>query len=274
MKQKNISLLIGIITAVILSTFFFHCKKGVSVTSGTDNDGPLRIVQWSDPQLGWRYVKYKTNIAQSERVVQLINEIAPDVLLITGDMVHDPDSDKQINDFLKIIKRVNVPMLLTPGNHDLSNPVTTEGLQRYRSLFGDDLQTIEIKGYSIIAANSSLLYYQENVPQEEYQKHFARVNKALQKAQKKKHPIIMMTHIPPFDYVNPEFYRLFVEKGTFLWVSGHWHCPYKQVYDYLFGSFTMLVGEASSLNMWDYPIGIRLLTIFPDNTFEWEYIPL
>ena len=242
--------------------------------------GSLHIVQWCDPQLGWYYVDYQTNIAQSEKAVQLINEIAPDVLLIAGDMVHYPDKDKHINKILEIISHVNVPILFTPGNHDLPNPVTIDGLQRYRYFFGDDLQTMESKGYSIISANSQVLYYPEEVPSEEYNQHYTKVNATLKNAKSKNQPIIVMTHIPPIDIplvsYREEIFKLFIENGTFLWLAGHWHTPYQRKYDYPFGSIDILIGESTSVNEGNNPLslGIRLLTVYPDNSFDWEFIPL
>ncbi|MDR2973010.1 MAG: Ig-like domain-containing protein [Bacteroidales bacterium] len=224
----------------------------------------LRIVHWSDPQLGWGYVKDETAI----RAVQLINEINPDIVMLAGDMIHTYD---KIDDFLKIVANVKVPILFTPGNHDLSDSVTTEVLQRYRSFFGDDFITMEIKDFFIISANSSLLLYPDDVPKEEYNQHYARVNEALKYAQSKNMPVITMTHIAPFQ--QPDILKLFVENGTFLWISGHWHIPYQQSLVFPYGTINILVGESSGWND-NYPLGVRLLTIYSDKSFDWVSIPL
>jgi len=233
--------------------------------------GPLRIVQWCDPQLGYK-IDYSLAVARSERAVELVNEISPDLLLICGDMIHNYDNDKQLNDFLKIISLVNVPILLTPGNHDLDDPVTLKGLQRYRSFFGDDFQTKELKGYKIISLNSQLLFYQDVVPPEEYNRHLNRVNEALQDAKSKNQPIIVMSHMPPLNM--PEIHKQFIEYGAFVWLSGHWHIPWRYTYTYPFGNIVSLVGESSSWNEDNYPLGIRLLTFHSDNSFDWDFIPL
>jgi len=233
--------------------------------------GPLRLVQWCDPQLGYK-IDYATAVARSERVVELTNEISPDLLLICGDMIHNYDNDKQVNDFLEIISRVNVPILLTPGNHDLPDPATIEGLQRYRSFFGDDFQTKELKGYKIISLNTQLLFYQDVVPKEEYNRHLTRVNEALQDAKSKNQPIIVMSHGSPLNM--PDVHKKFIESGAFVWLSGHWHMPWRYTYSYPFGNIVSLVGESSSWNEDNFPLGVRLLTIYSNNSFDWDFVPL
>ena len=236
----------------------------------------LRIVQWCDPQLGFQ-VNYQTGLAQQRRAVELINEIVPDALLIAGDMVHFPDNDNYINAFLNIVAQVDksIPVLFTPGNHDVCTPVTAESLQRYRSFFGDDLQTMERKGYSIISANSILLFGPEEVPEEERSHHTSRVKDALQNAKSKHQPIIAMTHYPPFRVQEHyDIRELFFENGTFVWLSGHWHIPWRYTYYHPGGVMEVLVGESTSANSDDFPLGFRLLTIYPDCSFDWEFIPL
>ena len=238
--------------------------------------GSLRIVHWSDPQLGYK-VDYQTGLAQLRKSVQLINEISPDALLIAGDMVHFPDSNNYINAFLNILSHVNTcVILLTPGNHDICSPITVESLRRYRSFFGDDLQTMEMKGYSIISVNAALLLGSEEVPPEERSHHTDRVMDALQNAKNKNQPIIIMAHhYQP--YLREEHYEirnLFVEFGTFLWISGHWHIPWRNTYYHPGGTIDILVGESTGANDEGYPLGIRLLTVYSDNRFDWDFIPL
>jgi len=266
----------GLVTAIsngkaIITVKTLDANKTAKCTVFVSLDSTFRIVQWCDPQLGY-YVDYQTCVAQAERAVQIINEIAPDLLLICGDMIHDHDDDTQFYDFLRIISPVNVPIIMTPGNHDLPYPVTTEGLDHYRSFFGDDFQTVEVKGFMVMIVNSQLLYYQQEVPSEEYFRHLSRVNRALENAKSKDMPIIVMSHQPPYDL--PEMQKQYILSGTFLWLSGHWHIPWRYTYNYPFGSMVILVGESTSYNSGGYPLGIRLLTIHSDHSFHWDFIPL
>lgn len=231
----------------------------------------LRIVQWCDPQLGYQ-IDYATCVAQAKRAVELINMLSPDLLLLCGDMIHDCENEQYVNDFLEIISHVDVPMMLTPGNHDLPNPVTIEGLERYRSLFGDDFQIKELKGYFIISLNSQLYYYPNNVPHEEYNRHVTRVNEALQDAKSKNKPVIVMSHEIPLNM--PDVHKYFIENGAFLWLGGHWHIPWRYTYSYPFGSIITLVGETTGCNSDNSPLGIRLLTFHPDHSFDWDFVPL
>ncbi|MCL2290569.1 MAG: metallophosphoesterase [Bacteroidetes bacterium] len=224
-------------------TLFSSCKK----EPWEPIEGALRIVQWR--------------------------------VLITGDMVHFSDNDEHINKFLQIIASVKAPIMMTPGNHDiimapgqgLYRPVTLEGLRRYRSFFGDDFQAMDCKGFTIISANSTL-WYPEGSPPEEIDRHDQRLNKALKDAQAKNQPIVMMTHFPPLFELLPfteKYLNLCVESGAFVWLTGHWHCAYRHDYD----SITILVGETTSSNNVE-PLGIRLLTIYPDKSFDWNFKPL
>jgi len=259
----------------ICFALFLVCKKEKEIVVTP----VLRLVQLCDPQLRVPGISYELSVSNFERAIQLVNEITPDVLLICGDMVHYYDRDEDINKFLEIISRVKVPFLLNPGNHDMDEPLTLEGLQRYRSFFGEDFQTKELKGYSIISANSLLLWPGAG-PKEENLKHSKRLNEALQSAQSKNQPIVMITHYTPV-FGEPgneifglpkQFADLVSESGGFVWLAGHWHQAERRTYK----NITILVGEASSVNMGSPPTppGIRLITVWPDNRIDWDYIPL
>jgi Icc-related predicted phosphoesterase len=259
---------------IICVAFFSTCKKEVSVI---ETAPVLRLVQLCDPQLGIPNISYELAVSNLERAVQLVNEIAPDALLVCGDMVQYHENDEYINKFLEVIARVKAPVLLNPGNHDMPEPPTIEGLQRYRSFFGDDFQTMNCKGYAIISANS-LLFWPNMGPPEENQRHRERLNNALQTAQNKKQPIVMVTHYAPI-YGEPGnevfglpkyMVDLFNEKGVFIWLAGHWHLADRRVYK----NITILAGEATCANSDGTPPGFRLITIYPDNSFDWDYVLL
>ena len=261
-----------------LAIFLICIPLFLSCKGKSDISKSLRIVQWCDPQLGWAYANHKQNIERTKQTVQLINKIAPDIVLIAGDMIHFPDNDEHINLFLEIISQVKAPIIMTPGNHDIETiagderyrPVTKEGLQRYRHFFGDDFQTMECKGYFIISANSTL-WYPEGAPSEEINQHDKRLNEALQNAQSKTLPIIVMTHYSPLNETIPEKYlRSLIESKPLVWLSGHNHRPFRDEKE----GITFLIGESTSLNDEPFLVGIRLLTINPDQSFEWDFIPL
>ncbi|MDR1603027.1 MAG: metallophosphoesterase [Tannerella sp.] len=173
------------------------------------------------------------------------------------------------------------PVVLTAGNHDLPDPVTAEGLKRYRSIFGDDFQTMDCKGKYLISANSQLW---REAPQSEQDSHRRKLHESLELAKRKGQPVVMVTHIPPFvTFIDEpdEYFNLPVslrsdllmqceKNGVFVWLAGHIHRTVQRTS----GAITVLNGETTSRNFDERPAGFRLLTVYPDNRFEWEFVAL
>jgi len=239
----------------------------------------LIVAQFCDPQLGFGRDSFEADVARLEKAVQLVNELSPDMVLITGDMLHIA-TDEDVAIFLEIISHIKMPVLLTPGNHEISEPVTATKLQRYRSLFGEDFRVAECNKYCIISANSMLW---RDAPCEETIRHDSLLYDALQKAKNKEQPILILTHIPPFvssideddGYYNlpkakrQELLQFFAENDVFLWLAGHTHRTSHRNY----GQINILNGETTCNNFDGRPFGFRLLTI-SDKSFDWNFIAL
>jgi len=278
MRRKITDNAIKFIIISVLYVVLISCKKNVFET---ENPGKLRLVQLCDPQLGFGNDGFDNDVVNLEMAIRQINEIAPDVVLFPGDVVHRND-DKSISTFLEIVSHINAPILLAPGNHELSNPITLAKLERYRNYFGEDFKSIEYNGYCIISANSQ--YWHGEAPEEEATLHDTFIKKTFQTAKNKSRPVVMLTHIPPFvssvdeedGYYNlpktkrKEILDLCEANGTIIWLAGHTHTTGQRNY----GAITILNGETTSANFDDRPLGFRLLTIFSDKSFEWEFIPL
>jgi predicted MPP superfamily phosphohydrolase len=241
----------------------------------------LRVVQLCDPQFGFEKDSFIADVMRLDFAVKKINEIAPDIVVVAGDMVNDGSDDKAINFFKEIIAQVKAPVLLAAGNHDLPDPVTDEGIKRYRSLYGDDYQAVECKRRLFIVVNSQLW---REAPEEESEQHELFIQEALQKAKKNRQVVIVLSHVPPFvasadeadEYYNlpaskrEGILRLFNENGAIIWLAGHTHATIRRSY----GNITILNGETTSKNFDDHPFGFRLLTVKPDQSFDWEFIGL
>ena len=239
----------------------------------------LMIVQLCDPQLGFGNNRYDNDVARLKKAVLRINELAPDLVVIAGDLVDDVNNDEGVAAFQQIIAQINPPVLLTPGNHDLPDPVTADGLQRYHSRYGADFRVITCKGRCIISANSQMW---REAPPELYIQHERLLQKALQKAKKKGQPVVMLTHVPPFvasvdeddEYFNlpkakrDDVLRLFEENGVFLWLAGHTHRTLQRSHNQI----TILNGETTSQNFDGHQSGFRLLTVYSDQSFSWDFI--
>ena len=262
----------------VVSSVFLFVQTAVS--GDVSPEFPvLRVAQLCDPQLGFEIDKLDGDIVRLEKAVQKINELVPDMVVITGDLVNDPNDDEVVATFQKIIAQIKPSVLLTPGNHDLPDPVTTEGLQRYRSRFGEDFKVIECKGRCFISANSILW---RGTPSEASVRHDRLLRDALQKAKEEGKPVVMLTHVPPFvlsvdeadGYYNlpkatrEDILRLCNENGVILWLAGHTHKTAQRSHEQI----TLLNGETTSRNFDGHPAGFRLLTIHSDQSFDWDFI--
>jgi predicted phosphodiesterase len=58
--------------------------------------------------------------------------------------------------------------------------------------------------------------------------------------------------------------------GVFIWLSGHLH----KTVNRNCGKIAILNGETTSVNFDRHPYGFRLLTVHPDNSFDWTFVPL
>ena len=104
----------------------------------------LRIAHVGDPQFGFitgrpsmkhrakeRFEEnYRDDLTRLERALARVNALKPDLLVLGGDMTQRPgDIEKE---WPALLKRVQVPFVVTPGNHDMGNRLTRENLERFR----------------------------------------------------------------------------------------------------------------------------------------------
>ena len=118
----------------------------------------------------------------------------------------------------------------------------------------------------------------------ETKRHDAQLTDALEKAKAAASPMIILSHIPPFDKgidEADEYFNLpgdsrklmlerFYDAGCRLWLAGHTHTTAARS----FGGIDILNGENTSRNFDGRPKGFRLLTIAPDGTYTWQFVPI
>ena len=101
-----------------------------------------------------------------------VNELKPDLLVFGGDMTQRPgDIEKE---WPALLKRVQVPFVVTPGNHDMGNRLTREKLERFRKVFGRDYGALDVKGWRVVAGNSQ--YWHKTEAKDEQAKYEAWLN--------------------------------------------------------------------------------------------------
>lgn len=75
----------------------------------------VKIVQFSDTHLGFQY-----NLSQLKNISEKINDLNPDIVFFTGDLMDNPRRYKQIDQIVPILKKINAPLgkFCIYGNHD------------------------------------------------------------------------------------------------------------------------------------------------------------
>ncbi len=124
--------------ALLCSAFiFFSPRLHAQVT----------IAQISDTHLGLaRAPEAADNL---RRVVQLINQRNPDVVIVSGDIGERPSAWDQARD---ILKGLHAKVYYIPGNHD----VHSNDVDRYRQAFGDDYYKFQVKYVTVYMLDSQL----------------------------------------------------------------------------------------------------------------------
>lgn len=252
----------------------------------------LRIAHLCDPQFGfvtrresmkWRAAEhfnknYAGDLARCEKAIEYINALGPDLLLLGGDMVQNVACIEK--EWPRILEKVRVPWMITPGNHDMGNRVTKENLNRFRRIFGRDHDAHDIKGWRIIAGNSQFWHPTELKDERAAYEHW--VWDEIEKAKKYNGRVILATHIPPFaftadendSYDNcPTSLRMkkleaYVSAGARFMLTAHQHRLAVRGYKTL----SIFGAEALCGNFDLRPCGFRVLDVNPDFSYSWNFI--
>lgn len=96
-------------------------------------DDGLRVAVISDLHIG---VYKKPEFLR--RVVEEVNKLNPELVLIAGDVIYDPDPIEMEGDLLKELGNLKGKVLAVTGNHDSKNPgyIETEEVRRALRKFG------------------------------------------------------------------------------------------------------------------------------------------
>ncbi|WP_251553840.1 metallophosphoesterase [Neobacillus muris] len=75
----------------------------------------IKIVQFSDTHLGFQFT-----LSQLKKLVNKINQLNPDIIFFTGDLMDEPNKFTQINELLPILNKLTAPLgkYCVFGNHD------------------------------------------------------------------------------------------------------------------------------------------------------------
>ena len=132
----------------------------------------FKFVQMSDPQLGFyasrhpdtEGIDYETK--NLSKAVSITNEIAPDFVITTGDLMQDRLESKHADIVKEMYGKLNCAYYFAPGNADLTNAPEFEDIERYKKRFGDDYYVFYHSESQFIILNSCVLFDWSKVPGE------------------------------------------------------------------------------------------------------------
>jgi len=110
-KLLGIIILLGVLSILIYGVFNAEKLTVKEINIQTSKNADLRVVQFSDMHLGAVYGKDRLN-----DVVVKINELKPDVVVITGDLIDGKyNYDKSI---FQLLNNITADIYLVSGNHE------------------------------------------------------------------------------------------------------------------------------------------------------------
>ena len=246
----------------------------------------LTIAHIGDPQLGFvsgsedYETKYREDLERMERVIEAVNGLGPDVALISGDMTHR--GADIVRDWPRLLPLFKVPVIATPGNHDMGQRLTRVALERYKSIFGRDYGTMDVNGWRIIFGNTQ--YWLETDETESQTRYGEWLSVELERAKEMRGKVILVGHNAPFAYRPDEddgyencpkasrFARLdaYLVAGARFYLAGHMHRLCMRGYRGL----TILSAEGLSLNFDQRPFGFRVFQVADDFSYSWNFHPV
>lgn len=145
-------LLVSVLCALSPRAFAQPPRLADTLAPGT----PFFFVQISDPQLGFRE---EGGITEGERLlretVTAINLLRPSFVIVTGDMVNNPDDEAQFAAYRRLIDsiRPDVPVFHLPGNHDMGK-FSESRLRDYLARYGYDRFSFRFGGCAFLGIDS------------------------------------------------------------------------------------------------------------------------
>ena len=246
--------------------------KQISFSQDKQPAFPFFFVQLTDPQFGFfaGNMDFEKEIALYSKAVEEINRIKPEFVVITGDLVNDKSRQEQWDEFIRLTSliRKDIPIYITPGNHDIGNNPSDESIRNFTLKFGFDRFSFLHGKCLFIGLNSPIIKAQDI---EREQEQFEWLKSKLEKAKNVKH-IVVFSHHPffiakpdePETYSNigPEtrskYLALFKQYDVKLIFSGHYHNNAYGTYEGIEMVTTSAVGrplgEASS--------GLRVVEVY------------
>lgn len=251
------------------------------LADGQESGQPFFFIQITDIQFGMHDENkgFAQETALYEKAIAGINRLKPDFVVITGDFVHDPNSEAQINEFKRLTAKIGtgIPVYMIPGNHDVGQVPDKASLRKYKANYGDDTFAFDHKGSRFVGFNTSLV--KAELPKLE-PRQFNWLKPSLKKG-KNANQLIVFGHYPFFiqSFDEPEKYsnlklqyrlkylEMFNESGVDAIFSGHLHNNAQGEYKGISLVTTSAVGKPLA----DVPSGLRIVKVYADSIAHHYY---
>jgi 3',5'-cyclic AMP phosphodiesterase CpdA len=220
--------------------------------------------------------------------VEIINASRPDLVMIGGDMIDDPNVEDQISEFFDITTGIDdgIAVRWVPGNHDIADDYTAptpDSIRAYRDVFGPDHYTFRMGDTLFIALNTPVIDHPEHVP-DEWDSQLAFLTDELAHAARSDldhvilvghHPLFVAEPDEPDTYWNLPLERrslildLLHQAGVKIGFAGHWHRNAIATD----GPFTQITSGPVGYPLGDDPSGYRVVDVSP-TAVDHRYLPL
>ena len=156
-----------------------------------DTFRPFAFLHFGDPQIG------RTETAEDQarflEAIREANALRPAFVVIAGDLTEAGGFAERIA-FQRALKRLAVPVLIVPGNHDVFD---SESRAYYHQNYGPDFYAITYNNCVFIGLNSELRPAQGPAGGAEGQLRFLEATLAAAQAARRTH-VFIIQHTPPF----------------------------------------------------------------------------
>jgi serine/threonine-protein phosphatase CPPED1 len=259
----------------LLLVILIFSLSGNSYAQNITDETSFFFIQVTDPQFGM-YDENKGYEKESKlymKAVDGINRLKPDFVIITGDLVHDPNNENQINEFKSQTRKIDpgIPVYILPGNHDIGQVPDEESLKKYEYNYGKDKFAFDHKGTLFIGINTSLI--KADLEKHE-SKQYKWLKQQLKKGKKSNH-ILVFGHYPFFikSFDEPENYSniqmkhrvkylsLFKKNEVDAIFSGHLHNNAQAEYE----GIQLTATSAAGKPLGNAPSGFRIIKVSDDH---------
>ncbi|HIP02753.1 MAG TPA: metallophosphoesterase [Campylobacterales bacterium] len=170
---------------------------------------PLALEGLSILHLSDLHINKKTTIEKMEQLINSSNQLSPDIIVITGDIIDT--KPKHIKEKLKLLKGLKANTFYISGNHDLFyglDELVSILEETHITFIDNQLVNLQYHGHSYSIAGLG----------DRFSKFFGRkrdIEKITQQI-REKNPLIFLAH-------QPKDYTIALQCGAILFLAGHTH---------------------------------------------------